>query len=83
MSPRDSKRSEYTSLIQASSIAWMFPLAIIIGFIWGWYMDKWFGTWPWLTAIFSVFGIIAAFLNLFRIAVKDNVAPPSDKQNGG
>ena len=83
MVSKGSKRSEFTSIIQASSIAWMFPLAIIIGFVWGYYMDKWFGTWPWLTGIFSVFGIIAAFLNLFRIGLKDNVVPPGDKQNGG
>jgi hypothetical protein len=31
-------------------------------------IDKLFGTWPWLTAIFSVCGIIAAFVNLFRMA---------------
>jgi F0F1-type ATP synthase assembly protein I len=64
----DKKRREYRQLLEASSIGWMFPIAILLGFGWGYGMDKLFGTWPWLTAIFSVFGMIAAFVNLFRIA---------------
>ena len=35
-------------------------------------VDKFFGTWPWLTGIFTVFGIIAAFINLFRIGSAGN-----------
>jgi F0F1-type ATP synthase assembly protein I len=31
-------------------------------------MDKLFGTWPWMTGIFTGFGIIAAFVNLFRMS---------------
>jgi F0F1-type ATP synthase assembly protein I len=34
-------------------------------------MDKLFGTSPWLTVTFTIFGIIAAFINLFRFASKD------------
>jgi F0F1-type ATP synthase assembly protein I len=34
-------------------------------------MDKLFGTRPWLTAIFSGLGIVAAFVNLFRMAGRD------------
>ena len=64
----DKKRREIRQLLEASSIGWMFPIAILLGFGWGYGMDKLFGTWPWLTAIFSVFGMIAAFVNLFRIA---------------
>jgi ATP synthase protein I len=64
------KRREARELMEAASIGWMFPLAIGIGALWGWGMDSLFGTWPWLTAIFGVFGIIAAFINLFRMAGK-------------
>jgi F0F1-type ATP synthase assembly protein I len=34
-------------------------------------MDRWFGTWPWLTGIFATFGVIAAFINLFRIGMRE------------
>lgn len=65
MSPK--KRSQSQLLLEASSIGLMFPLAIAIGFGWGYWMDRWFGTWPWLTGIFTLFGVIAAFVNLFRL----------------
>ncbi|MFZ2490175.1 MAG: AtpZ/AtpI family protein [Thermoanaerobaculia bacterium] len=65
------KRQEYKQLLEASAIGWMFPLAIGIGFGIGYGLDKLFGSWPWLTAIFSIFGIVAAFLNLFRMSGAD------------
>lgn len=66
------KRREYQQLLEASAIGWMFPIAIALGFGWGYGMDKLFGTWPWLTSIFTGFGIIAAFVNLFRLAGKND-----------
>jgi ATP synthase protein I len=66
------KRREAYKLLEASAIGWMFPLAIGIGFGMGYGLDKLFGTWPWCTAIFSIFGIIAAFVNLFRMAGGSN-----------
>ena len=64
----DKKRREYRQLFEASAIGWMFPIAIGLGALWGWGMDKWFGTYPWLTLIFAGLGVIAAFINLFRMA---------------
>jgi ATP synthase protein I len=68
----DSERRERQQLLDASSIGWMFPIAIGIGFVWGWGMDKLFGTWPWLSIIFTAFGVVAAFINLFRIGLRDS-----------
>jgi len=62
------KRSSHQQALEASSLGLMFPLAIGIGFLWGYGMDRLFGTSPWLTAIFSGFGMIAAFVNLFRVS---------------
>lgn len=67
----DKERRDAKQLLYASSIGWMFPLAIAIGFGWGWVMDnKIFHTSPWLTIIFTAFGVIAAFINLFRIGLR-------------
>ena len=57
----------YRQLLELSSLGLMFPIAIGLGFAWGYWMDRLFGSWPWLTGIFTGFGIIAAFLNLFRM----------------
>jgi F0F1-type ATP synthase assembly protein I len=69
----EKKRGEMKQLLEASAIGWMFPLAIGLGFLWGWGMDKLFGTAPWLTWIFTGFGVIAAFVNLFRMAGRNDV----------
>lgn len=68
----DKQRRDLREGLEASSLAWMFPIAILLGFGWGFGMDKWFGTWPWLTIIFSAFGITAAFINLFRLGSSGN-----------
>jgi F0F1-type ATP synthase assembly protein I len=74
------KRSQAKQILEASSIGWMFPLAIGIGFLWGRWLDGIFHTAPWLTGIFAVFGVIAAFINLFRMAKSDDTGgtPPDD-----
>jgi ATP synthase protein I len=69
---REQKIRERRQLLEASSIGWMFPIAIGIGFGWGWGMDKLFGTRPWLTIVFTAFGVIAAFINLFKIGLRDS-----------
>jgi ATP synthase protein I len=67
----DKKKREARQLLEASALAWMFPIAIGLGALWGWGMDTLFGTWPWLTGVFTVFGAIAAFINLFRIGMQE------------
>ena len=69
--PEDKKGRNLHQIAEASSIGLMFPLAIGLGYVWGWWMDKQFGTTPWLTWIFAGFGVIAGFINLFRIGMKD------------
>ena len=70
--PDDKSGNESRQLIDAWSVGLMFPVAIGVGFAWGWGMDKLFGTKPWLTWIFTAFGVIAAFINLFRIGLRDD-----------
>ena len=69
---KDARLRERQQLLEASSIGWMFPIAIGIGFLWGWGMDKLFGTKPWLTYIFTALGVAAAFVNLFKIGLRDS-----------
>jgi ATP synthase protein I len=66
------KRRQAKQLFEASALGWMFPIAIGMGYVIGHFLDKWLGTSPWLTWIFLGFGVIAAFLNLFRLALRDD-----------
>jgi ATP synthase protein I len=39
---------------------------VVVGLAMGYYLDKYFGTRPWLMLVFLVFGIIAGYRNMFR-----------------
>jgi len=56
--------------LNVSIIGIQFPVAIAIGYFFGRFLDRHLGTWPWLTILFSVFGIAAGFVNLFRITAQ-------------
>lgn len=58
------------SWLDVSIVGLQFPIAIVIGYLWGRWLDRHLGTWPWLTLLFSLFGVAAGFLNLFRIAAR-------------
>jgi F0F1-type ATP synthase assembly protein I len=64
----------------ASSVGLAFPIAIGIGYLWGKFLDDALGTKPWLTWVFSGFGVIAGFLNAFRIAAR--VGEEEDRNAG-
>ena len=79
MTPEKRRKADARKLFEASALAWMFPIAIGIGFLWGLWMDRIFGTSPWLTGIFTLLGMIAAFRNLFRMA---GGSDGGDRQSG-
>ena len=56
--------------LDVSVIGIQFPVAIALGFFFGRWLDAQLGTHPWLTAVFSLFGIAAGFVNLFRITAE-------------
>ncbi len=56
--------------LDVSIIGIQFPVAIALGYFFGRWLDGLFGTHPWLTIIFALFGITAGFVNLFRITAQ-------------
>ena len=66
----DAKARETRRALDAWSLAWLFPLSIAAGYGIGWGLDRLFHTSPWLTWIFTGFGVAAAFVNLFRIGLR-------------
>lgn len=55
---------------EAMGLAYMMGLhlvsGVVVGLVMGYYLDKYFGTRPWLMLIFLIFGIIAGYRNMFR-----------------
>jgi len=74
--------------LNASIVGIQFPVAMALGYFWGKWMDGIFGTEPWLTIIFSILGIIAGFVNLFRITLatglkEEQLAKEDENADGG
>lgn len=53
--------------VEYTSVGLMFPASILVGFFIGQLLDRWLGTAPWLTLVFILYGIAAAFRNLFSL----------------
>jgi ATP synthase protein I len=62
----DNDPSLLRQLGRLSTIGVSLVAATAIGLAIGYGLDRWLGTSPWLTLIFTLFGIAAGFLNLFR-----------------
>jgi ATP synthase protein I len=51
-----------------STVGFSFVFAIVIGAGLGWYLDKLFGTAPWMFFVFFAIGVAAGVLNVYRTA---------------
>lgn len=58
--------SVWRELARLSTIGVGLVAATAIGLAIGVGLDRWLATDPWLTLLFTLFGIAAGFLNLFR-----------------
>ena len=72
----ESRKEMMKLLADFSTIGMSFAFSIFIGLGIGYYLDnKVFDgkTEPWLTLIFLGFGVAAAFLNLYRMAIRKDL----------
>jgi len=60
------KKENYRKTLELTSIGLTLPSSIAIGLFLGYYLDKWFGTKPWLLIIFLLFGIASGIISLIR-----------------
>ena len=63
---RNDEPSVLGQLARLSTIGVTLVAATAIGLAIGYGLDRVLGTGPWLTLMFTLFGIVAGFLNLFR-----------------
>ena len=62
----DEEPSLLRQLARLSTIGVTLVAATAIGLAIGYGLDRWLGTSPWLTLTFTLLGIAAGFINLFR-----------------
>jgi F0F1-type ATP synthase assembly protein I len=41
-------------------------VSTLVGFVIGYYLDRWLSTSPWLTIVFLLLGIVSGFVQIFR-----------------
>jgi F0F1-type ATP synthase assembly protein I len=65
---RGSMADTFRTIGALSTVGISFVLAVGLGAIIGFYLDKWLGTGPWLFLLFILFGLAAGILNVYRTA---------------
>ena len=65
---RDKRRRFYRVAADLLNVGLIFPSAIAVGYVAGYFLDRWLETSPWLAVALSIAGAVAAFVNLFRVA---------------
>jgi len=66
MALQDSNKDIYKTLLNYSALGLEMGFSVIIGLAAGFYADKWLGTFPYLTFVFMIFGMAAAFKAVYR-----------------
>jgi ATP synthase protein I len=64
--PEPKGRSPWRQFGFVLSIAFVFPAAVLVGYLIGAWLDSKLGTDPWLTLLFIGLGFAAALTELFR-----------------
>ena len=77
-------KSNLDGIGKAAMMGTNFVAHTIVGFVLGYYTDKWFGTAPWGLLVWFLLGIVAAFRGIYRDAMQVNkaqsVASPPQEQ---
>jgi len=66
----DSKKDVVRSLMSYSSLGLEMGLSVAVGIGIGYFLDYYFKTYPYLTIIFMIFGVVAAFKTIFVLMKK-------------
>jgi ATP synthase protein I len=70
MTPGGPPRPNLRKLAELSSVGLLLPSSIIVGLFFGYVLDRWLRTAPWLLLVFTVLGAVSGLLSLFRALKK-------------
>ena len=88
-------QSGYKAQGEGLSLAFRFMIELLVGvcvgLAIGWFLDKQFGTQPWLLIVFLLLGFVAGMVNMIRAAQKEqtkhpvpaNAKPVADDEDDG
>ncbi len=58
-------KGTFTAMTKASTVGLHMVSAIFVGAVIGYFLDDWLGTFPYLSAVFFVVGVLAGFYNVW------------------
>lgn len=64
------RRPDLRRLAELASLGLVLPSSIAVGLVFGYLLDRWLGTRPWLLLVFTVLGIASGLLSLVRALKK-------------
>ena len=65
------KKNAWAQLARYSQLAFVFPAALVVGWLGGAALDRWLHT-TWLYLAGIILGIVAGFVELIRTVVRDS-----------
>lgn len=76
------ERNKYQGWLRFSAMGLELGLAVIVGLLLGQWLDGQFGTDPWLTLLFLIFGMIAGFRSVYRLLREVQTQQQNERQPG-
>ncbi len=67
--PRKKLLKGTSEFLKYSSLGIEMGVSIVIGLLIGLWLDRLFGTKPWLTVVFFIFGVAAGFKNVIKLMI--------------
>lgn len=68
--------------LSASSVGLELGISVILGLVFGWWLDKQLGTAPWMMLLFLVFGLIAGFRGVIRAVNRSDRKAAREAEHG-
>lgn len=64
---RENDRRNLRNMSTASAVGIVIVVSVVIGFLLGRWLDRIFGTDPWLLLVFTILGVAAGFIEMYRM----------------
>ena len=68
--------------LSASSVGLELGIAVVVGLLFGMWLDRELGTTPWLMLVFLVLGLVAGFRNVLRAVARAERAADDEAKDG-
>ena len=75
---KEELKAIYRALSLITTMGVSIASCVGLGVFFGWLLDRWLGTSPWLILVFSLLGVAAAFKTIFELFKRigiDNTSP--------